>query len=386
MKLKLYRSNNHTHLSDPYIVSADREALPFEIEKDRWELVDNIAEADVVPVGCLYTKDQWDQQVKILHELGCTNRHLILIMNIFDDCDTYDWEDWHNRFNNFIHIQRSFRSVYVTNSKIPFMHTDRFVIHYDLMFNRQKAYMTEIEKFDTTNKVYFHFQCNNNFRLNPIQKIGKLSDRKIALCPNRIMELNARSGLRRILKLFMQNKSVILGDPTNGKILEPEDENMLQLMQQTKNGGSGLWMPIANKYYEQTYISMYIETCTVSQPRYCLVKTPHQSITEKTFDPLIKGHFILPFGYAGIVKDIRDYGFKLPSWINYSYDDIKDCDRHRFAAYLEEADRLLNMPIETIEQHYVKDFDMLIHNRQVFWSKSYVPLYPHVEEKFKTVD
>jgi hypothetical protein len=237
--------------------------------------------------------------------------------------------------------------------------------------------MTETNKFETRDRVYFYYDSTANFRLNRIQKTGSLSDRKIALCPNRIMALNPRSGLRRILKTYIKDKSVILGDPSYGVILEPEDINLLNLMKQNSCGGSGLWMPIANKYYEQTYISIYVETCTISYPPHRYVNNPHESVTEKTFDPLIKGHFILPFGYSGIIKDIKDYGFKLPEWINYEYDEIK-CDRHRFATFLEETDRLLSMDMSEIEKNYVKDYEMLNYNRSLFWHKPYVPLYDEV--------
>ena len=367
----------------PYIMSSERDALPFDIEKDKWQLVNHLPEADIVPVGNIYLREDWVGQVAKLKEFGCTSRQLLLIMNIFDECDTYDWLHWYNEYSKFIRDEAGFKCVLLTNNKRDWREThNQFLkIPYDLMFNRQKAYMTETDKFETGNRTYFYFECKNNFKLNPIQKLGDISERKIALCPNRIMKLNARSGLRRILRLFMENKSVILSDPTHGYLLEPEDANMTELMKSTDNNGSGLWMPIANRYYEQTYISMYIETCTISDPFHKGVKNPHQSVTEKTFDPLIKGHFILPFGYAGIIRDIKDYGFKLPHWINYTYDDI-ECDRHRFAAFLEEADRLLKLPLSVIENYYVQDFEMLIHNRQLFWSKPYVPLYDQVLDRF----
>lgn len=383
--MKLFRYEYPTG-ETPYIMSGVRDSLPFDIEKEKWELTDDLKEADIVPVGCLYLEEEWKELAKRLLEKGCTRKQLLLIMNIFDDCDTYDWLHWYTRFSLFMD-QYDFRCVLLTNSLRRWIENDnqQLKIHYDMMWNRQKAYMTETSKHDFHGRVYTYFDCRNNFRLNPIQKIGSLKDRKIALCPNRIMKYNARSGLRRILRLFMQNKSVILGDPTNGIVLEPEDPNMLEIMMNKDNNGGGLWMPVANKYYEQTYISMYVETCTVSNPLYNTVRNPHQSITEKTWDPLIKGHFILPFGYAGIVKDIKNYGFKMPEWIDYSYDDIEYCDRHRFAAYLEEADRLLHLPIDEIERHYIKDFDMLIHNRQVFWSRPYTPLYDQILDRFKSM-
>lgn len=364
----------------PYVMSGTRDSLPFEFEREKWQIVNDIKEADVVPIGCLYIPEEWKKQVEKLKELGCTNRQLLLIMNIFDDVDTYDWCHWYQKYAQFLYNNSDFRCAMLSNNKrgwIQNPNTEYEVIPYDLMFNRQKAFMTERHKFETAGRVYFYCNTVDNFRLNPIQKIGNLNDRKIALCPNRIMKFNARSGLRRILKTYIKDKSVILGDPTHGVILEPEDINMMSTIRNMDNNGGGLWMPIANRYYEQTYISIYVETCTVSNPLHATVQNLYQSITEKTFDPLIKGHFILPFGYSGIIKDIKEYGFKFPNWINYEYDQI-ECDRHRFAAFLEEADRLLHMDITEIEKNYVKDYEMLKYNRSVFWSRPYVPLHDEV--------
>jgi len=382
MKLKLYRSN-HPSTETPYVMSSERDSLPFDIERDKWDLVNDLRESDVVPIGQIYMPQDWEKQGHFLKELGCTRKQLLLIMNIFDDCDTYDWLHWYIEYSTYMHEKFDFRTVMLQNGKRNWNDTSNqyWKIHYDFMFNREKAYMTETDKFETKNKTYFYFDSKGNFRLNPIQKSVPLEQRKIGLCPNRIMKLNARSGLRRTLKTYIKDKSVILGDPSSGIVLAPEDPDMLELLMNTDNNGGGLWMPIANKYYEQTYISIFIETCTVTYPPYNNVRNPFQTITEKTFDPLIKGHFILPFGYAGITKDIKNYGFKFPSWINYEYDEI-ECDRHRFAAFLEEADRLLNLHINVVESHYVKDFNMLIHNRQVFWSRPYIPLYDQVLDRF----
>jgi hypothetical protein len=377
--MKVFRHDFIFTDDPPYLMSGCREALPFDIEADKWEIVYDIKKADVVPIGNLYSPEEWEGQIRKLKEFGCTNKQLLMVMNIFDDCDTYDWYHWYVKYTQFLRENSDFRCVMISNTKRKWFENQNCqddLIHYDLMFNRQKAYMTETDKFQTNGRVYLYFDAKKNFKLNSIQKLGDVNHRKIALCPNRIMKHNARSGLRRILKTYIKDKSVILGDPTHGVILEPEDPNMIEHMRNKDNNGGGLWMPIANKYYEQTYISIYIETCTVTNPR-DRIANPHESITEKTFDPLIKGHFILPFSYAGIINDIKTYGFRLPNWINYDYDKIQ-CDRHRFAAFLEEADRLLGMDISEIEKKYVEDYEMLKYNRSVFWHKPYVPLHDEV--------
>ncbi len=100
---------------------------------------------------------------------------------------------------------------------------------------------------------------------------------------------------------------------------------------------------------------------------------------------MIKGHFILPFGYAGIIEDIKSYGFILPDWIDYSYDKIQNNDQ-RFAKFLKTVKETVEIPLESWHIHYTKSFDIIRHNRQVFFNRPYDSLYDSINTYIKEKD
>jgi len=106
-----------------------------------------------------------------------------------------------------------------------------------------------------------------------------------------------------------------------------------------------------------------------------------RSITEKTFDPLIQGNFILPFGYPGLIKDILSYGFKLPNWIDYSYDTVSD-DDSRFDRYIESLKKLNDYSLDELFNMAKNDLNILEHNRSIFYSRPYS--YPLLADKIKS--
>lgn len=121
------------------------------------------------------------------------------------------------------------------------------------------------------------------------------------------------------------------------------------------------YSPVHNAYYMDSYISIYAETMEHGTT----VLT-----TEKTFDPLIKGHFILPFGTAGLIANIQELGFELPGFIDYSYDQ-EATDSLRFQLYQQEIKRLLGKSLDEWQQHWVDNFEIIKHNRSVFENTPY---------------
>jgi hypothetical protein len=93
-------------------------------------------------------------------------------------------------------------------------------------------------------------------------------------------------------------------------------------------------------------------------------------VTEKTLDPLLKGHFVLPFANAGFVKYVKSQGWRLPDFIDYSYDSIDD-NNLRFVSYCEELDRLLNLSMDKWRQHWVDNLDILHYNRNQLYERDY---------------
>ena len=93
-------------------------------------------------------------------------------------------------------------------------------------------------------------------------------------------------------------------------------------------------------------------------------------ITEKTWDPLIKGHFILPFSCCNFIQRLRDIGIKMPAFIDYSYDTEPDNER-RWQLYSAEIDRLLTMDLDTWRQHWNDNLGLLLANQRYFSNRDY---------------
>lgn len=127
--------------------------------------------------------------------------------------------------------------------------------------------------------------------------------------------------------------------------------------------GNFNWWPMNNAYYNSTAVSIYIETITYGNG----VK----SITEKTWDSLIKGHFILPFGYCGMINDLKSiYNFKFPNWIDYSYDACEN-DLERWFKYTESVKTLLTTSAKDLFELKIKDKKILKWNRNRFFKLRY---------------
>jgi hypothetical protein len=121
------------------------------------------------------------------------------------------------------------------------------------------------------------------------------------------------------------------------------------------------YCPPHNEYYKNTFISIFGET---------IEHGPSMAVTEKTYDPLIKGHFILPFSCAGFVSYLNTLGFQFPTFINYDYDSISN-DKKRFASYTDEVTRLLSLQLDTWREHWNNNLDIIQHNQSIFFDRDY---------------
>jgi hypothetical protein len=121
------------------------------------------------------------------------------------------------------------------------------------------------------------------------------------------------------------------------------------------------YLPPHNEYYKNTFISIYVESIEYG------ITT---AISEKSLDPLIKGHFILPFSNPGYINKLLGKGFRLPTFIDYSYDNIEN-DSARYQAFENEVHRLLNLSLSTWQQLWNDNLDIIEHNRLVFHTKPY---------------
>jgi hypothetical protein len=108
------------------------------------------------------------------------------------------------------------------------------------------------------------------------------------------------------------------------------------------------------EWYEKTYLTLVTETSHRSNILF---------ISEKTFRPIIQLQPFIMFGPGGILKAIRNLGFKtFDGFIDESYDDIED-DFERLRALEKEIIRFKNMTIKEVHDWYYSMTDILLYNQ-----------------------
>lgn len=242
------------------------------------------------------------------------------------------------------------------------------IISNDFMFNRSKAYYSQFPFSPDVVKWYSYGQLS--YIIPEPKEVSQ--KKKIFVAPCKTYPDNprfSRNQLRDMLK-NTYNQLGYLGnidaDPT--MFLYPHIEfpwcnSIEEIENQTRPLSYSWWgySPPHNEYYRNTFISIYSETIEFG---------PDIIVSEKTYDPLIKGHFILPFSNYGFTKWVQELGFKLPEFIDYSYDAIQD-NSQRMEAYFAEVNRLLSIPIEQWQEHYNNNIKILRHNQLMFHCRDY---------------
>jgi hypothetical protein len=343
--------------------------LPFLPENDKWEYTDSFDEAEIILEisDCLNRLDQL--KTKVIDRMR--GNQILLILGI-----------WHS--DNTVFCEPQLKLIYSDLKKlgcdqIIFVHTNEQLLSnefasVDLMWNRQKLYFTEYQKYKNLDKRVWTEGCTENvYKLNDISFDSVRS--KTILSPSRIygspiwpkhIRMDQRKKLRDLL----------LENNVNGYINRSEENNIFLPNETTptlldKIKGPGTWYPIADSYYNDSYVSVYVETITLNRGNQCT--------TEKSFDPLIKGHFILPMGNYGYIRLLKEkYGFRFPSWLDYSYDSVIN-DKERFETYLESVKKLIDIPIFELHSLCKNDIEILEHNRSVFFKRHYSSLYDSIK-------
>jgi hypothetical protein len=246
--------------------------------------------------------------------------------------------------------------------------TDNNVFFIDFLFNRTKAYYSQFP-FNTHTKKWYH-PGPMGYIIPTHPDAGQKN--KIYVAPNKTYN-GTRLYRIKIVALLKdhQRRLGYLGnfDDDSESILYPHSEfpqvdnitDLESLAKTTPDLHVGNYSPPHNEYYKNTFISIYGETIEYGNTI---------AVTEKTYDPLIKGHFILPFSTCGFIKHLRNNDFKFPNFINYSYDDIHN-DTKRFAAYADEVKRLLSLDLDTWRAHWADNYNIIRHNQIQFYEKPY---------------
>jgi hypothetical protein len=274
--------------------------------------------------------------------------------------------------NQNVEIDNKFsENLIIINTVDSTVENNNFVYN-DFLFNRTKAYYLGYKFRDTT--VPFHYSSAESYQLfaHPDAK----DKNKIFVAPNRVRVEDTvyngtvtrrRTHYRKLIVDLLEpfTHKGYLGDATrilygHGEL--PTCNNLEELVNKTDRARITGYNPPHNEYYRDTFISIYGESIEWGTTK---------AATEKTFDPLIKGHFILPFSACGFVQYLREYyNFKFPKFINYEYDTIANDDL-RFEQYAIEVKRLLTMDIDVWRQHWQDNQELLNHNRDVFYNKPY---------------
>jgi hypothetical protein len=350
--------------------------IPIDIEKKDWALVNNIQDAQFIYImGDKILAPNAPTSVFLNTIIKIKNLNLrpeqkLLIFDVFHINDMRDDQAAYSYTRDILQkeIPNEFAIIH-TNFANP------LEIKYDFLWNRQKIYFTDYNYIDLSYRTYTNNSDARNFQLTKIQKTNEsYCELKKFLCPIRTYpqyDDQPRIQYRKRLREFIEKYSNegYYSNPHCGTIL-PSENNKPEI-----NLIEGGWYPIANSFYNKTFFSIYVETLTRGYPN------SYRSITEKTWDPLIKGHFILPFGYKGLIDHIRSYGFHLPDWIDYSYDQIEDHEE-RFEKFLASAEKLMNYSTIELMNLYNRDRWMLVMNRDLFWTRPYDSLHDKVRDWF----
>ena len=305
--------------------------------------------ATLIPIQAHTDSQLIDQQREHYESQSWRDDARAVITSLWWTDDGVDTSAWiHAQLDRYSWIRHPV--VYLhTNTALP--------DSYDMLWNRHKRYFTswtrELRKLHWTQGF-----DGRMYVLNPIPR--QKTSTRLYLSPTRIYPQHLKNGSTR-----MQYRSRLLtrlqrhsGIHTGQDIILPQQQTAKGVEQIRSLSGS-IWQPCHNRYYESTYFSAYVETLTGAGNT--------RTVTEKTFDPLVKGHFILPFAYKGMIEDLVAWGFQVPDFIDYTYNTL-DTEQDRWRAYIEELERLMHIDWP---RYYAQYQPVLEHNRTVFWTRPY---------------
>ena len=250
--------------------------------------------------------------------------HEVIIF--YDLVNTGDIE--HTQFCEFVkNFNHPYKCYLTVNQNTELKIEGVRILPWDFMWNRTRAYYTE----ELPPELNLHHCARGQYTL-PALDFTTPRNKKF-------LSLTGRDyGYRTNLYEFINKYDGYISNRARGQYLED-------------NPVIGAYNPIPNKYYMDSYISIYVESN-------CLA-TDLIHITEKSFEPLIKGHIILPFSNPGTIERLKGIDFKFPDFVDYSFDSIKDPAK-RFAALTTEFKRLLTLDLLTL---YAENKDIFIHNQ-----------------------
>jgi hypothetical protein len=269
-------------------------------------------------------------------------------------------------FEDFVREQCNRRDCWtITNGWDPTIDNDHIIFN-DFLFNRTKAYYSQYPFSPDTQLWYYHDAI--------AYKAPRLTradaKKKIFVSPGKTYNGTRKYRSQLVSKIKNYKDLGYIGNRDDDPDLFlysqaefPEAFNNIDLLESKTQAQWDAWgySPPHVEYYKNTFISIYGETIEYGNT---------VMITEKTWDPLIKGHFVLPFSCCNFIQRLRDVGIRLPGFIDYSYDSEPDTDR-RWQLYSAEVDRLLAMDLDTWRQHWNDNLAVLSANQRYFHDRDY---------------
>ena len=382
--------------------------VPF-ADDSIYEFTKDIQDADIICWGLNFShKDYKKDVIDFINKIDST-QILVNIDHLMHSSEHYSLDSTLLRFADIdsILVENNKKGLLLhTNKEVENLHPR--IVYTDFLWNRQQVFYNyqpdcifKISQVSEQREGWYPFLNESN----PIRKkdIYELSDLdlvcstdflfkelsneilyRLYLSPNKIRgaselknhlvgfknqpvegpQPEVRDFLRMELADLLKNWPGYLGELASGyALIGNSTDHLYQTISAYESFG---WFPIHNAYYDHSIISIYIETITFVRRTDSSVRV----ITEKTLEPLIRGHFILPFGYQGLIEDIKSYGFQLPDWIDYKY-DIYESDLERWFKYNKEVRRVLNLGDKKLRQLKARDKEILKHNRELFFELGY---------------
>jgi hypothetical protein len=337
--------------------------FPFQIEKSMWNYVDDIEPAQLVP----FIMNNAAQATNSVFKTDA--RQLAVNMLAYEIDYTYKEPFYIELVDNAQEFAK--HNVLVHKDKKLIGHPDKRLLYYDSMWDICKLYFTEYDRITNPHdRLWTEYTTKDIYNVPEIKKSGEKKFFSMAYVHSLMHPRNRfRAALTEQLYEFADEG--YLGTENSRIMPNNPSQNIIDRM---NNKSAGFWYPAADEYYQNTYLSIYVETITNSMHEV-------RCVTEKTFEPLIKGNFILPFGYRGMIQDIKEYGFIMPNWINYHYDTIAD-DEMRFQYFLYEVDAALGKSKEHLHELYLSDKHILEHNRKIFYDRPYDGFYNKLKSRY----
>jgi len=157
---------------------------------------------------------------------------------------------------------------------------------------------------------------------------------------------------------FLESFKGFSSNRNKGHVLESDIGSQQELL-------NGINLPPAKHYFDNSYVS-------------CQVESQHLTggsvvFSEKTYDHLIQGRFVLNFGPQYFYRCLEQQGWKLWQGIDLNWDSTAD-DFQRFEGYIQSVTDLFKLSDADLHDLFLLNKNNIEHNWQQLYNKPYYAL------------